>query len=204
MASVPQIKLRTVIGLVALIAVGLGSWLEYSRRAGKYRRLADLHAARASSHREKLERIRESAGGRFLAYRAKLLALEDYHEQLSANCREASRRPWSSPPPDPTPPEIDRDPDELRKAVMQLVTRELRDAKRLHFDEVSLTDAEFVTLCDLAGLEELSLRGPYLSFEGLMALKVLPNLKKLNLIDCVTPEEGRGVAKALRTVLVTY
>lgn len=201
MLTIPRMRIRTALILVALVAICLGVWLDYERRSGKNRRISDDHIARANDARTMW---RLPTGRSYLVRRAQSEALTDYHTRLAAKYRWAAHNPWRNIPPDPPPPDILSDPAKLRRAVMQFIADNIKVTNGLDFSDVPLTDAELAILCKREDLITLTICGPYVSFDGLMSLKVLPNLKILSLINCTSEEGAFALAREFEDVVINY
>jgi hypothetical protein len=96
----PRLKLRTMLVLVALVALGMGG-VEYARRFVRYRALAAQVAAREKASRIEAARYRAAAAAESRDYR-KWIELEEGIAMMYGRRRAAYLRcaqyPWLSPP----------------------------------------------------------------------------------------------------------
>jgi hypothetical protein len=92
----PRYQLRTLLILVAILAVAIGTATEVSRRRDRYLRLAEQH--RRATEME-IDPTTSPADQEAMMRRS------DRHARLAERYLQASNRPWMVVAPDPVGPE---------------------------------------------------------------------------------------------------
>jgi hypothetical protein len=177
----PQFTVRVMMVAVAIVAAGIGLYIE----AGRLRRLSREYATLAARFAAGEAAARRSLGlyERRFGRPAPLaqVALSEvsiaYYEAQARRYRDAASRPWRALPPGPPPASPRGDTRPFREAAIRLAL----DAEELDLSGTLIEDEGLARLAPLRRLSRLVLANTRLTDAGLVHLKALPALRRVNL-----------------------
>lgn len=210
----PRFRLRTLVILIAGIAVALGAGLwadRLMRRSAAYRQKAAFHAREAATWRrvarDNAARIAETlgrSGGRGSARELEAwtinAVLRDetaaYHDRLQGTYAAAAARPWSGVVAEPPKPDPRSGLPRVRRALIALSA----ETGILDLSLVGATDEDLKALPPAAELRAINLSGSAVTDDGLVYLAGLRGLESLRLAGTRISDAGLAHLEGLRTL----